>query len=72
MPVVTHLTPISRALRPDASEFGAAQPSRTALRRLALDVGLFTVRVSSLESDVRVVRIPRHLVRLERLDPSNN
>jgi hypothetical protein len=44
----------------------------TALRRLALDVGLFTVRVSSLESDVRVVRIPRHLVRLERLDPSNN
>lgn len=44
----------------------------TALRRLALDVGLFTVRVSSLESDVRVVRIPRQLVRLERLEPSNN
>ncbi|MGH7312990.1 MAG: hypothetical protein ACREJV_07450 [Candidatus Rokuibacteriota bacterium] len=43
-----------------------------ALRRLALELGLFAVRVSSLESDVRVTGIPRQVVRFERQELSNN
>ena len=45
---------------------------RLALRRLALDLGLFAVRVTALKSDTRVIRIPRHLVRLDRQELSNN
>ncbi|HEY7365444.1 MAG TPA: hypothetical protein VIE37_15185 [Methylomirabilota bacterium] len=43
-----------------------------ALRRLALDLGFFAVRVTALKSDARVVQIPRHLVRLDRQEVSNN
>jgi hypothetical protein len=45
---------------------------RLALCRLALDLGLFAVRVTALKSDTRVIRIPRHLVRLDRQELSNN
>ncbi|HSF05662.1 MAG TPA: hypothetical protein VLG10_07700 [Methylomirabilota bacterium] len=43
-----------------------------ALRRLALDLGFFAVRVTALKSDARVIQIPRHLVRLDRHEVSNN
>jgi hypothetical protein len=43
-----------------------------ALRRLALDLGLFAVRVSSIKSDGRVVEIPRQLTRFKRQDSLNN
>jgi hypothetical protein len=43
-----------------------------ALRRLALDLGLFAVRVSSMKSDGRVVEIPRQLTRFKRQDFLNN
>jgi hypothetical protein len=43
-----------------------------ALRRLALDLGLFAVRVSSMKSDSRVVEIPRVIARFERQEWLNN
>jgi hypothetical protein len=43
-----------------------------ALRRLALDLGLFAVRVSSMKSDGRVVEVPRQLTRFKRQDFLNN
>jgi hypothetical protein len=43
-----------------------------ALRRLALDLDLFAVRVSSLKSDSRVVEIPRVIARFERQEWLNN
>jgi len=43
-----------------------------ALRRLALDLGLFAVRMSSVKSDARVIEIPRQVLRFERHESSNN
>ncbi|MGH7309673.1 MAG: hypothetical protein ACREK6_13335 [Candidatus Rokuibacteriota bacterium] len=45
---------------------------RLSLHRLALELGFFAVRVTALKSDSRVIQIPRHLVRLERQELSNN
>jgi hypothetical protein len=42
------------------------------MRRLALQLGLFVARVSSLQSDTRVLAIPRHLVRFQRQDVSES
>jgi hypothetical protein len=42
------------------------------LRRLALYVGFFAVRVSSLASDTCVTTIPKRLVPLKRRKFSNN
>jgi hypothetical protein len=43
-----------------------------ALRRLALDLGLFAVRVSSMKSDSRVAELPRVIARFERQESLNN
>jgi len=42
------------------------------LRRLALYLEFFELRVSSLASDTRVVKIPRGLVRLTRRKVTDN
>ena len=42
------------------------------LRRLALYLGFFSVRVSSLASDTCVITMPKRLVPLKRRKLSNN
>ena len=42
------------------------------LRRLALYLGFFALRMSSLASDTRVIETPKRLVPLKRQKLSNN
>lgn len=64
---------IPATIRPPVEELAKAlEKLGVTLRRMALYLEFFELRVSALASDTRVTRIPRRLVRLKRQKVTNN